>query len=138
MDMVGGKPQALGPADFVGATVAKDGKRIAGWNAAGEAGVFDRDTRTMQSIPGMGGADQFQAWTKDGQALLVASATPWEARVYRVEVPSGKRTLLQTVVPNDRAGSMQNIRVVYAEESKTYAYSTSRIQGTLYVVEGLE
>ena len=30
------------------------------------------------------------------------------------------------------------MRVAYAEQSKTYAYSTVRVLGNLYVVEGLE
>jgi len=68
----------------------------------------------------------------------VVSATPWEARIYRVDTPTGKRTLLQTVEPSERAGSTQDVRLVYAEESKTYAYSTVRVLGALYVVEGLE
>jgi eukaryotic-like serine/threonine-protein kinase len=138
MDLLGGKPQALGPADFVGSAAAKDGKRIAGRNSSAEAVVFDRETQKMQVIPGVGPGDQFQTWTEDGQGLLVSSATPWEARMYRLEVATGKRTLLQTVEPSVKAGSMQNVRLSYAEDSKTYAYSTLRVQGTLYVVEGLE
>jgi hypothetical protein len=51
---------------------------------------------------------------------------------------TGKRTLLQTVEPSEKAGSIAAVRLVYAEGSKTYVYSTSRILGTLYVVEGLE
>jgi Tol biopolymer transport system component len=41
MDLEGGGPQALGPADFTAVAVAKDGKRIAGRNASAEAVVFD-------------------------------------------------------------------------------------------------
>lgn len=138
MDLEGGKPQALGPADFVGAAVAKDGKRIAGRNASGEAVVFDRETQKPQAIPGIEPGEALAQWTEDGQALIVYSSTPSEARIYRVEVETGKRTLLQTVEPRDKTGSMQPIRVAYAERSKTYVYNTIRILGTLYVAEGLE
>jgi hypothetical protein len=58
--------------------------------------------------------------------------------MYRVEVATGKRTLLQTVEPSEKAGSIAAVRLAYAEGSKTYVYGTSRILGTLYVVEGLE
>jgi Tol biopolymer transport system component len=138
MDLDGGKPQALGPADFTGVAVAGDGKRIAGRDASAEAMVFDRETQKMHVIPGVGPRDQFQKWTEDGQALLMYSATPWEARMYRVEAATGKRTLLQTVEPSQKAGSIAAVRLAYAEGSKTYVYGTSRILGTLYVVEGLE
>ena len=100
--------------------------------------VFDRETQNLQVIPGVEPQDQFQKWTADGNGLLVVSATPRDARVYRVEVTTGKRTLLQTVEPTDKAGSSQSLRLAYAEDSKTYVYSTVRILGTLYVVEGLQ
>ena len=138
MDLEGGKPQPLGPPDFTGVAVAKDEKRIAGRNASGEVVVFDRETQKMQTIPGMGPQDQFEKWTEDGQALLVSSATPWEARMYRVEGVTGKRTLLQAVELSEKAGSVSNLRLRYAEDSKTYVYNSRRILGTMYVVEGLE
>jgi eukaryotic-like serine/threonine-protein kinase len=138
MDLEGGKPQPLGPPDFIGSAVAYDGKRIAGRNAAAQAVVFDRETQNLQVIPGVEPQDQFQKWTADGNGLLVVSATPWDVRVYKLELATGKRTLLQTVEPTDKAGSSQSLRLAYAEDSKTYVYSTVRILGTLYVVEGLE
>jgi Tol biopolymer transport system component len=138
MDLEGGKPQALGPADFTGVAVAKDGKRIAGRNASAEAVVFDQETQKLRIIPGIEPREALAKWTEDGQALLVYSATPREARIYRVDVMTGKRTLLQAVEPSETAGSMAPVRLAYAEGSKTYVYSTVRILGTLYVVEGLE
>jgi hypothetical protein len=138
MDMEGGKPQALGPPDFTGIAVAKDGKRIAGQKSSGDAVVFDRETQEMQVVPGVGPQEEVEKWTEDGQALLVASQTLSEARMYRVEVATGKRTLLQTVEPSERAGSVQKVRMAYAERSKTYVYSTVRSLGALQVVEGLE
>jgi len=138
MDLEGGKPQPLGPPDFVGSAINIDGKQIAGRNGSAEAVVFDRQIQRLQVVPGVEPHDQIESWTVDGKGLLVVSATPWEGRIYRVDTTTGKRTLLQTVEPNEKAGSTQDVRLVYAEHSKTYAYSTVRVLGTLYVLEGLE
>jgi hypothetical protein len=138
MDLQGGKPQEFGPADFIGEAVAHDGQKVAGRNAAGQAMVFDRETQKAQLIPGIGPQDRIDKWTKDGQALLVTISTPSEAQVYRVEVPSGKRSLLQKLELSEKAGSMFNVRAQYAEDSKTYVYNTRRVLGSLYVVEGLD
>jgi serine/threonine protein kinase/Tol biopolymer transport system component len=138
MDLEGGKPQPLGPPDFVGVTVANDGKRIAGLNASAEAVVFDRDTQKLQVVPGIEPGEALAKWTQDGQALLVYAPTPWDARLYRVEAATGKRTLLQTVEAGEKAGSIAPLRLAYAEGSKTYVYSTVRVLSTLYVAEGLE
>ncbi len=139
MDLDGGKPQPLGPADFIGLAVSPDGKRIAGRNASnGEAVVFNQGMQKLQAIPGIEPGEVLAKWTEDGKALFAYSARPWEARIYRVETATGKRTLLQTVELREKAGSLDPIRLAYAERSKTYVYSSMRILGTLYVVEGLE
>jgi hypothetical protein len=140
MDIEGGSPQPLGPSDFTGIAVAKDGKRIAGENAAGEAVVFDPETQKMQVAAGVEPQEILQKWTEDGQALIVSSGTAWQASVYRVETATGKRTLLQSVELSEKAGSRANLGLgfAYAEKSKTYVYTTNRELGTLYVVEGLE
>jgi Tol biopolymer transport system component len=138
MDIEGGKTQALGPAGFFGIAVAGDGKRIAGRNAAEEAVVFDRETEKVQAILGIARQELIQRWTDDGRALIVYSATAWEAHIYRVDVATGKRTLLQNIELSEKAGSRLPIRLAYAERSKTYAYSAVRDLGILYVVEGLQ
>jgi hypothetical protein len=138
MDLDGGKPQPLGPADFIGVAVSPDEKRIAGRHASGEAAVFDLETQKLQAVPGIEPSEALAKWTEDGKALLVYAATPREAHIYRVDAATGMRTLLQTVEPRDKTGSMLPIRLAYAERTKTYVYSTVRILGTLYVAEGLE
>ena len=138
MDLEGGKPQPLGPPDFVGSAITNDGKQIAGRNGSAEAVVFDRQTQKLQVVSGVEPHDRIENWTEDGKGLLVVSATPWEGRIYRVDIPTGKRMLLQAVEPSEKAGSTQDVRLVYAERNKAYAYSTVRVLGALYVVEGLE
>jgi eukaryotic-like serine/threonine-protein kinase len=137
IDLQGGTPQPLGPTDFIGKAVSRDGSRIAGRNGAGEAVVFAPETKNLKIMPGVKSYEQFQQWTEDGQSLLVSSGTPWEAHVDRVEVANGARTLLQRVELADKAGSNLSVGLTYAETSKTYVYNTRRILGTLYVVDGL-
>ena len=138
MDTEGAKPQPLGPADFIGAIVAPDGKRIAGRNGAAEAVVFDRESQKLEVIPGVEPQEEFSEWAEDGRALITYSSTPSSARIYRIDVATGQRTMLQAIDPAEKAGLMTPIRLAYAVRSKTYAYSTIRILGNLYMVEGLE
>ena len=138
MDLQGGTPEQLGPPDFTGIAVAKGGRKIAGRNSVGDAVVFDKDTQKTHSIPGLGPQDLFDAWTRDGEALLVTTSTLWDAQVYRVEVASGKKSLLQKLELSEKAGSIFRLRVYYAEQSKTYVYNVRRALDSLYVVEGLE
>lgn len=138
MDLKGGEPQPLGPADFRGIAVAKGGKRIVGRTASGETEVFDNETQQAKAIPGIRPQDWIFKWTEDGQALLVVVSTPWEAETYRVDPATGKRTLLEKMELSERAGSNLNLRMYVAEQSKTYVYNTQRDLSSLYLVEGLK
>ena len=129
---------ALGPTDFQGYVVARDGKRIAGRNGAAQAVVLDRDTQKTPVIPGMEEGDFADRWTEDGQGLMVTKSTPWGGEIWRVDVGTGKRTLLLRMELSDKAGSNFNLRMLYAEESKTHGYDVRRILSELYVAEGLE
>ena len=138
MDLEGGKPQPVGPADFTGFAVAGDGKRIAGRNAAGETVVFDQQSQNLQIVPGVDSRETLDAWTEDGRALIVHSSTPREAKIFRVEVADGKHTLLENIEPAEKAGSCIPLRLAYAQRSKTYVYSSIRLLGILYIVDGLQ
>jgi len=138
MDLEGGKPQPLGPADFVGRAISEDGRQIAGRDGAGDAVVFTPETQRTQVIPGVRPNEEFENWSDDGRSLLVSSGTPWEAHMERVDVVNGKRTLLQRVELAEKAGSNLNVGLTCAEGSKICIYNTRRILGTLYVIEGLE
>jgi Tol biopolymer transport system component len=138
MDLAGGKPQPLGPPDFTGVTVSLDGKRIAGYKTDFQTAVFDSEAGSTEIVLGTQAGEQIRSWTDDGHSLLVGASTPGEAKIYRVELPSGKRTLLQKVELAQKSGATGPLRFVYSEHSKAYAYATRRILGNLYVVEGLK
>jgi len=138
IDISGGTPRAIGPSDWRAVGVATDGKRMAGKTAAGQTVVFNRETQSTNVVSGIPPQDRLQGWTQDGKGLLVQSATTGDARVYRVDLAKGTRTLLQSVELADKAGSVRVVDLLYAEKSKTYAYGTRRILGNLYVAEGLK
>jgi hypothetical protein len=59
------------------------------------------------------------------------------APVYRLDVTTGKRELVTTITVADPAGvtSMQAVRMT--PDGKSYAYSYSREQSDLFIVEGV-
>jgi Tol biopolymer transport system component len=131
------KPEELGPAGFTGIAVSGDGKQIAGRTAEGRAVVLNLQSQKLNVVSGIQPGEHFEKWSQDGKALIVTSTTPWAALIYRVEVSTGKRTLLQRIELNEKAGSNLNLGVTYAESNKAYVYYTRRVLGTLYIVEGL-
>jgi len=138
MDVEGGKPQPLGPGDWEAVAVANEGTNIGGYKDSGESVVFNMKNQTMQAIPGIPPQDLIQRWTEDAKGLLVRSETTGGAQVYRIEVATGKKSLLRGVELGNKAGSVKNVDLLYAEKSKTYVYATRRVLGSLYVVDGLK
>jgi dipeptidyl aminopeptidase/acylaminoacyl peptidase len=138
MDLDGGKPEPLGPPDWQGAAVSRDGKRIAGQKSTGEKAIYDTDTKSLQVISSIDPDEDIQRWTADGRGILICQGTVEGAKVSRVEFPTGKRTLVHEVKLTRKAGSVSKVKLMATEDGKVYVYRVRRDAGTLYVAEGLD
>jgi eukaryotic-like serine/threonine-protein kinase len=146
IDIDGGKPEPIGPPGFLGFAVAGEGKRIAGINEAGEAAVFDMDKQDVRKVPGLEPDEQpkvgpdlnGEVWSSDGKALILTKASLSGAEIFRIDVETGKRTVLKKMELSDKAGVLMKPKIIYAEKSDTYVYRVSRVVTKLYVVEGLK
>jgi serine/threonine protein kinase len=147
MDLASGKLETLGPVDFRGVVVAPDGQRIAGAGTGGWE-IFDRRTNAVTPIAGGIGqgygalvihSEDVERFTADGQGLLVVTreAGLAQASAYRVDLATGKRTLLQTVDLQDKAGVV-GLLLEIAEDEKSYAYDVITAHSTLYELSGVK
>jgi eukaryotic-like serine/threonine-protein kinase len=138
MDLEGGKPETLGPPDWQGEAVSKDGKRIAGRKSTGEKAIYDKDAKNLQIVSSIHPDEDIQQWTADGRGFLVRWGTMDEAKVFRVELATEKRTLVWEVKLSNKAGSISKVELMATEDGKVHVYRVRRDSGTLYMVEGLE
>jgi eukaryotic-like serine/threonine-protein kinase len=60
------------------------------------------------------------------------------AKVYRVELASGKKSVWKEIAPLDPTGISTIGPVLMTPDGKTYAYGFHRTVGDLYLVEGLK
>jgi hypothetical protein len=58
------------------------------------------------------------------------------ARVYTVEVPSGRRELWRELVPVDRVGVVGVETVALTPDATAYVYSYRQYRSDLYLVKG--
>jgi Tol biopolymer transport system component len=136
LDLGSGELKPLGPDGFRVRAVAHDGRRIAG-SIAGKAVIFDRETQKVEPAPGIAATDYDYRWTRDDRGLLVQVRTAGEVVVYRVDVATGKRTLLKTIEEKDRAGLMEEY-ILLAEDEKSYATMRAVLKDTLWMAEGVK
>ena len=77
-------------------------------------------------------------WSEDGRSLYVFRFGEVPAKVFELEVSTGKRKLWKELVPADAAG-IDTIRgITITPDAKAYIYGYIRTLSDLYVVEGLK
>ena len=83
--------------------------------------------------------DEFPTgWSADGRSLYVFGFGAIPARVYELELATGKRRLWKELVPADAAG-IDTIRgITITPDARAYVYGYIRTLSDLYVVDGLK
>jgi hypothetical protein len=79
-------------------------------------------------------ATDIGGWSSDGQSLYVYGRTI-PSRLERVDLASGKRTLLRELGPPDRAGLMLLTGAAITPDATAYAYGYWRRFSKLFVVK---
>ena len=88
-------------------------------------------------IPGLQTGDQASSWSQDYKILFVYQSGEVPAKVYRLDLATGKRTLWKQLVPGDPAGVATIGPILVTPDGKTFVYGFHRTLADLYLVEGL-
>jgi Tol biopolymer transport system component len=132
----GGEPKAISPAGTSGKLVSPDARTLLAQGPDGfvllpiEGGEPHKCT-VLQS------EDEPIRWSSEGLAIFVARSQSVTTQVFRVELASGRRTLLWELGARDPAGAGWP-GVSLTADGKAYAYAFPRNLGDLYLVDGLK
>jgi serine/threonine protein kinase/Tol biopolymer transport system component len=89
-------------------------------------------------IAGLNPGEQPITWAADGRSLYIYQPGELPARVYRLDMLNGQRTLWKELMPSDPAG-VENIGPIYmTPDAKTCVFGYHRMLADLYLVEGLK
>ena len=136
MDLAGGTPRAITPEGVYATTPSPDGKYVAGGTGQSLTvfPVVVGPSRSVSAPPGYGAAN----WTADSGALLVYRPGEVPLNIYRMEVSTGKMTLLRALVPPDRAGVVSIAPVVGNGDGTEFTYGYYQTLSDLFVISGLK
>jgi eukaryotic-like serine/threonine-protein kinase len=145
VDMRGGEPRALTPEGIGCWLVSPDGRFAACARPEGEgfiypvpaAGSRPSAASTARLIPGFRPGDHLRQWSADGRHLFVSERYARPARIHRLDLETGERTLWRELAPANPAGMVGSIDPAITPDGETWAYSVLRYLNDLYVVEGL-
>lgn len=90
-----------------------------------------------KSIPfnGVESGELPMRWSQDQKSIFVRSLFSLPAKVYKVEVSSGKRNLFKEITVPDPAGFVVFTNIIVSDDQQSYAYSYRRGLSTLFLIE---
>ena len=141
---VGGRPRAITPAitvspmEYIGNVISSDGKMCFARDLNGKGWRFSLDGKPPQSVPGLQPEDIWVNWSKDRRAAYIYQNEQTRARIFRLDLETGRRQLVATLAPRDTIGLVGIVPVKITPDGKAYAYSYNRSLSDLYLVDGVK
>jgi Tol biopolymer transport system component len=134
-----GKPKAISD-EGVGSTpiLSRKGDLVADTGPDRKIYIYPIAGAQPRVVPGIEPGEVPTGWSADDRELFVLLRGDIPARVYRVDIATGKRTLWKSLEPADSAGIDTVGRVNLSLDTKSYVYSYVRTLSDLYLVEGLK
>jgi serine/threonine protein kinase/Tol biopolymer transport system component len=105
-DIAGGEPKAFTTSGLNASTfaISPDGTQVAAIGPDGHGYIYPIAGGEARPVPGMEAGEVPTGWTTEGRALYVYSPSELPARVFRLDVSTGKRTFVETVHASRRSG----------------------------------
>jgi Tol biopolymer transport system component len=140
LDGAEAKPRALSPSGYRAAprSVSPDARFAAVAGPDRRRYLYPLAGGEPVPVPGIEPDETAVGWTADGKSLYVFKRGLYPARIFRLDVATGKRELWKELTPPDPAGISNVTAPAIAADGKTYAYSYNRILSDLFLAEGLK
>jgi Tol biopolymer transport system component len=148
-DIAGGQPRAItpegvtvggltSPEGMAASWITPDGKYVIAGKKEMTLSLYPIDGGEALPIPGLEIGDVPIRWTPDGRSLYLFRLEEVPAKVYRLELSTGRKELWKELVPNDPAGISIVYTIQMTPDAKSYVYSYARDLSDLYLVGGLK
>jgi Tol biopolymer transport system component len=140
LDLAGGNPKALTPEGYriISRTISPDGKRIAVIGPDRKRYFYPLEGGEPDPIAGLLPDETPAGWSGDGRSLYVFRRRDIPAKVWKLDMATGKREPWKELMPADGAGIVDIAPVIPTPDGQAYVYGYSRTLSDLYVVEGMQ
>jgi Tol biopolymer transport system component/predicted Ser/Thr protein kinase len=139
-DVSGGKPTPISPEgiDAQSFAVSPDGQSVIGIGPDQKGYLFSASGGEPRVVNGIEPGDTPINWSQDGRSIYLYQTGEVPAKVYRLELATGKKTVWKQIAPLDPTGVSTIGPILITPDGKSYVYGFHRTVGDLYLVEGLK
>ncbi len=139
-DLNGGNPQPISPegTDSLTFSLSPDGRTVAAVGPDGKGYFYPIPAGEPRPIKGLNDGEVPAGWTSDSNSIYVDRPSDLPAKVYRLNIETGQRTLWKQLMPPDPAGVEYVGPILPTPDGKSYVYGYRRMLSDLYVVDGLK
>jgi Tol biopolymer transport system component len=137
-DIAGGPPRPITPEGTSGGLVSPDGKSVLAQDSDEKYFMYPVAGGSPVPVTWIGPGETIAQWTTDGRAILVFHKTEIPSRVEKIDLATGRRTLVRILAPADRAGALEIGEISFSADEKAYAYSYVKNISTLALIEGVK
>jgi serine/threonine protein kinase/dipeptidyl aminopeptidase/acylaminoacyl peptidase len=140
LDVDSGKTTPITPEGVHGNAfvISPDSHYVAGVGPDQKGYLYPVGGGDPRPVNGLEAGEQPVTWSADGKSLYIYQPGELPAKVYSLDLQSGKRTLWKQLMPSDPAG-VENIGpILLTPDAKTCVYGYHRMLADLYLVEGLK
>jgi len=139
-ELASGKSQVISQEGVNGTAfaISPDSQQIAAIGPDQKGYLYPVAGGDPKLIVGFNQGEQPITWSGDGQSVYIYQPGELPARVYRLDIKTGQRTLWKELMPSDPAG-VENIGPIFmTPDAKTCVFGYHRMLADLYLVEGLK
>jgi dipeptidyl aminopeptidase/acylaminoacyl peptidase len=118
--------------------VSPDSQWVAGIGAEQHGFLYPVNGGEPRPIKGLNPGEQPITWSADGRSLYIYQPGELPARVDRLDLETGQRTLWKELMPSDPAGVETIGPILMTPDASTCVFGYHRMLSDLYLVEGLK
>jgi Tol biopolymer transport system component len=132
----GGPPRAVSPEGTTAGVISHDGRFVAALEEGKGLLLCAVAGGECSSVAGALPGDYPAHWDSGATGILVWDRT-WPARIHRLDLKTGQRTLWKEIHPPDPATVLYG-NILLARDGEHYVYRVRRISSQLYLAQGLK
>jgi len=137
VDLEGGKPIPITPEGITNSLISPDGQYIVRTNDAKGVSVYPTAGGAPHLIPGLDPNFNPLQWSDDNSSVYGYLSGQIPMKVYKVNLLTGDKTLIQELQPESTVGVITIAPVVMSRDGSRFAYSYHQVFSVLYLISGL-